>query len=148
MRKKKDIMNSSEDIYEEVHKQVQKPVTKNKLSKYKIIIVIIAVLALLAGGFFYYKYTKTEKYLQKKADRETMALVKKVGELMILPEGVPAVFSVEDPDVLVRQQAFFKGAEKGDSLLVYPEAGKAILYSAKRNIIVNVGPVTFDEKTK
>jgi hypothetical protein len=63
---------------------------------------------------------------------------------MVLPEGKPAVFVVQDPELLISQQAFFKGAQKDDRLLVYPEAGKAIVYSPKRHMIINVGPVTFD----
>ncbi|MCU0660002.1 MAG: hypothetical protein MUD00_00045 [Candidatus Pacebacteria bacterium] len=39
---------------------------------------------------------------------------------------------------------FFKGAQKGDKLVVFPTTGKAIIYSPERDIIVNVGPVTFD----
>jgi hypothetical protein len=63
---------------------------------------------------------------------------------MALPEGSPTVFNIEDPEKLQGQQAFFKGSEKGDQLVVFSESAKAIIYSPSRNIIVNAGPVTFD----
>jgi hypothetical protein len=62
---------------------------------------------------------------------------------MVVPTGKPSVFTIEDPKILSSQQAFFAQAEKGDSLIVYAQEGKAIIYSKKRNIIVNVGPVSF-----
>jgi flagellar biosynthesis/type III secretory pathway M-ring protein FliF/YscJ len=120
------------------------PVQKSRKAK-KLAFFII--LLLILSGLFYYLfwYAKTESYKQKKADKESAELIKEVGEMMILPPGKPAIFTVQDPDLLAGQQAFFKGAEKGDSLIVYSEAGKAIIYSKKRNLIVNVGPVTFDQ---
>ena len=65
---------------------------------------------------------------------------------MILPtDETPAIFIVQDPNQLMSQQPFFKGAQKNDRLMVYQKSGKAILYSPVRNMIVNVGPVTFDQ---
>jgi hypothetical protein len=46
------------------------------------------------------------------------------------------------------QQAFFAGAENGDYLLIYKEAGKAVLYSAKKNKILNMGPFNVGEYFK
>lgn len=124
--------------------QKNAPVMKKKGGKKALFLIVILLIALLVGGYFYSRYTKTDAYKQKKADREALSLIKEVGSLMILPEGKPAVFIIQDPELLVKQQAFFKGAQKDDRLLVYPEAGKAIVYSPKRHMIVNVGPVTFD----
>jgi hypothetical protein len=119
--------------------------SKNKKGKSFKFVLIAVILGAIVGGFLYYRYTKTDSYKQKKADKESVELVKEVGSMIILPAGKPAIFTVQDPDLLAGQQAFFKGAEKGDSLLVYSESGKAIIYSKKRHLIVNVGPVTFDQ---
>lgn len=111
-------------------------------------IAILALIVLSLGVYAYSKYTSTDAYKAKNAEKETVALVKDVGELMVLPaDENPAIFVVQDPSVLISQQLFFKGAEKGDKLMVYPKAGKAILYSTSKNMIINVGPVTFDQNT-
>jgi hypothetical protein len=111
------------------------------------IVVLIIVVVLVAAGYFYNSYTTSPEYKQKKAEAEVQSLVEKVGQKMLLPEGTPTVFVVSDPEALISQQAFFAGAEVGDVLLVYSEASKAIIYSEARDLIVNVGPVTFDQPT-
>lgn len=117
---------------------------------YKKLLIAVIVLALIAlcAAFAYSRYTKTESYQTKMAQKEAASTIASVKELMLLPEGEPSIFVVQDPDLLASQQAFFKGSVKGDQLLVYPQSGKAIIYSPSRNVIVNSGPVTFDEKTK
>ncbi len=136
-----DMVNETPETFARVETRPR----RRRFLKYKVLGLAALIVGLIAGGFFYYRYTKTPEYAQKKADQEAVVLVEKVSKHMILPEGKPAIFVVSDPDMLAGQQAFFKGSEKGDSLLVYPEAGKAIVYSSKRDLIVNVGPVTFDK---
>jgi hypothetical protein len=125
-------------------------VTTNKKMSNKIVIAgaVLLVLVLAIAAFAYRGYTKSEGYTKKKAAAETAETLKDVSKLMILPSGQPSIFAVEDPEKLVSQQAFFAGSIKGDQLLVYPEAGKAIIYSPSRGLIVNVGPVTFDDNKK
>lgn len=124
--------------------------TSNKKGSFKKWAILTIALILIAGigAFAYNRYTKTESYLTKKAQKEAKVTIESARELIILPEGEPSIFVVQDPDLLASQQAFFKGSVKGDQLLVYPESGKAVIYSPSRNIIVNSGPVTFDDKDK
>ncbi len=138
----KNTMSEDTSVDEEFFPHVSAPKNKKK----KIIIICLFVAAVLVGAYFLRAYTKTDAYKQKKADRAVAVLVKDVSKLILLPEGNPAVFDVQDPEMLIGQQAFFQGSEKGDKLLVYPEAGKAIIYSPKKHMIINVGPVTFDQK--
>lgn len=120
-------------------------VKKIKLSLKKSLVYIIgAIIILGALGFGYYKYSHTEKAMKAKAAKEVTALTKEIGAIMVLPEGEPTIFDITDPAQLASQQAFFAGAQKGDKLLVYSQAAKAIIYSPARHLIVNVGPVTFD----
>lgn len=137
----------TEKIDEVVKEVAAKTKAKRKSSsKRKITFFAIPLFALIGSMLFYsLYYTKTDSYAQKKANEETKTLVSDVAKLIMLPPGEPAIFDVQDPEVLKKQQAFFEGAEKGDKLLVYAESGKAIVYSPKKNIIVNVGPVTFDK---
>lgn len=116
-----------------------------KKSRKKLFIggIIILILALAGGALIYRKIAGTP---EARAKAETVKLVKEVKKLMLLPESdVPAVFDIQDPTLLASQQAFFVGAQKGDKLLVYPQIGKAIIFSPSRHIIINVGPVTFDQ---
>ena len=99
-----------------------------------IIISILIILALVASVYLF----------QSKNKYEIEKVTEKVSKLIILPENEqPALFVIEDPAKLVPQQTFFKGAEKGDVLLVYKGSAKAVLYGFDRNIIVNSGPVDF-----
>lgn len=113
-------------------------------------ITILVLLSVLVGGaIFYYKsYTKTDAYKKKQEEKELVKTVSAVGAVLLLPSGRPAMFTIADADALSAQQAFFRGAINGDRLLIYKEAGKAILYSPVRHLIVNVGPITTDEDHK
>ncbi len=115
--------------------------TRNKW----IIGVVVLIILVVIGRYAYAKYTSSPSYQQEKAVAEQKTLVASVSKLMVLPEEEPAIFIVQDPNQLVSQQLFFKGAEKGDKLMIFQKAGKAVLYSESRNMIINVGPVTFDQ---
>ena len=74
-------------------------------------------------------------------------LVAKVGKLIILPIGEdPVVATINDAASLMKDQAFYKGSENGDVVLVYQKASKAIVYSPDRNVIVNVGPIFLQDQ--
>jgi hypothetical protein len=73
-------------------------------------------------------------------DKEILAQLKKI---MLLPEEVtPTMAVVTDAEALKKvQPGFFANAKNGDHLIIYPD--KAILFDAKANKIVQVGPVQF-----
>ncbi len=105
--------------------------------------VLIVALVVLAGTtFYFYSQVNTLKTdPQKAAQEESKALIAKVGNLIVLPEGEePTVATVTDPEVL-KDQAFFAKAQKGDKVLIYANARKAILYSPSENKIIEVAPV-------
>lgn len=79
----------------------------------------------------------------KTAPDEIKALIDKVGALMVLPTGEePVVATVTDPEKL-KQQVFFTQAKKGDKVLIYSKAQKAILYDPVANKIIEVAPLSF-----
>jgi len=143
-----DLQNNQDATMEtaSMPKEIKTKPKKRIRKPFLILLILILIAGVSYGGYKYYNYSKTEVYKQKKADRQVKSLVNKVGKLILLPEGTPAIFDIKDPMTLIPQQAFFVGSEKGDQLLVYPQIGKAIIYSPKRNLIVNVGPVTNDEQ--
>ncbi len=103
----------------------------------------VVFLVVLIVGVAMYQYTKSPAYQVQKVAKENKALLDKVKGMMILPNEDPAIFIIQDPESLIKQQPFFVGSQKDDRLLLYPKAGKAIIYSPSRNIIVNVGPINF-----
>lgn len=105
-----------------------------------ILVVLVVVFAVLA---FYYqgKVSDLKQNPQQVAQAEVQELVNKVAKLIVLPEGErPTVATVTDPEPL-RGQAFFANAQRGDRVLLYTGARKAILYSPSQNKIVEVGSV-------
>jgi hypothetical protein len=73
------------------------------------------------------------------SDDYIAAIAKKI----LLPKDriAPRVAIVTDPVLLTEEQEFYRGAEAGDVLVVFEESRRAIIYSPRRDIIVNVGPV-------
>lgn len=78
---------------------------------------------------------------QKVAQQETQALLDRVGNLIVLPEGeTPTIATVSDPEKL-KNQPFFAKAKVGDKVLIYTNARKAILYDPVADRILEVAPI-------
>jgi len=121
-------------------------VSQNKLNKFwqklkKVIVPLIAVVAVILAGYFYSEVQSLKQNPQVKAQQEANELVGKISKLIVLPTGeTPTVATVSDPAAL-KDQPFFASAEKGDKLLIYAQAKKAILFSTKLNKIIDVAPL-------
>ncbi len=112
------------------------------LRKY-IVLVLIALVVILAG-ISLYLYKKSTSNPEAEAQAEVKSLVSKVGQLMILPENeTPTIATVSDPEAL-KDQAFFADAKKGDKVLIYSNAKKAILYSPTEDKIITIAPLNTD----
>lgn len=119
---------------------------KKYISHHAVIIIgVMVTTAIVAflGYRFYVSYNSPEAQLLR-AERENKMMVERVRSLILLPEGVaPIIYTIEDPAILIKEQSFFIGSERGDKLLLYPNIAKAVIYSPLRNLIVNAGPVEF-----
>ena len=105
-----------------------------------IIVGLTALLILSVGGMMYF-YSQAHSDPAKVAKADLDKTVAEVGKLMILPTNeTPTLATVSDPEKL-KDQPFFANASKGDKVLVYSVARKAILYSPVLNKIVEVAPV-------
>lgn len=118
-----------------------------KSKKLFISILVVAIGALGLAGYFYYQLALAKQNPQAVAQEETESLVAKVSALVVLPEGeAPTIATVSDPAAL-KDQAFFTLAQKGDKVLIYAQAKKAILYSVSMNKILEIAPLNIGDKT-
>lgn len=113
------------------------------IAEFTLITITIASLAF--GGFFFYKYqTVNDKYKEVTMSDEdrTRQTVAKVAALYNIPsydQEKPVIYKVSDPEQ-VKNNTFFKDAQKDDVLLPYPNADIAILFRPSENKIINVQP--------
>lgn len=118
-----------------------------RVQKIFIIISIVAVCAIALAGYFYYQLHIAKQNPEVATQEETTELINKVSKLIVLPEGeTPTVATVSDPEAL-KDQIFFAQAQKGDKVLIYAEAKKAILYSVTLDKILEVAPLNIGDKT-
>jgi hypothetical protein len=114
------------------------------------LLIIIAIVVLIVGGFAYYKSSKqTFEAGEELTDSQVEAILAAVGKHIKLPtDETPLVATVADIELLLEREPFYTGAENGDILLLYPNAGKAILYAPDEDLIVNVGPIILDQNAQ
>ncbi len=114
-------------------------------------VFLILIAGLVAIGYMYYKTRQQLKQLSTPegqrvvAQAEVKDIVGRLGKLTLLPNEDPVVATILDSKYLATQSAFYKDAQNGDKLVVYPKAQKAFIYSPDRNIIVNAGPLIVDQ---
>jgi hypothetical protein len=112
-------------------------ITINKYVLAAVVLIFIAV-----GVSAVYFYWRLSGNTQPNPSAEVKRVVAQVGRLMVLPQGEdPTLATVVDPDKL-KSQPFFANAQKGDRVLIYTGAKKAILYNPTLNKIVEVAPIT------
>jgi len=109
-----------------------------------IALSVLFLITAVCAGTFYYKYHQLKNTPTVAATSETTRLTTQVGKLLALPTGeTPTVATVTDPSKL-KDQAFFAQTIKGDKLLIYTSAKKAIIYRPSNNQIINVGPIAIN----
>jgi hypothetical protein len=117
------------------------------MKKNKIINIVILFVALFVIGlslYFYFQLREVKTNLKEGVTEEVKTVVLKVSELYLLPEGEdPTVATVSDPTIL-KDQSFFNSAEKGDKVLIYNKAGKAVLYRPSIDKIIEIAPIKND----
>ena len=107
----------------------------------KFVFPVITVIAIILAGYFYSQIRVLKQNPQAQAQKETVEVMEKVSKLMVLPVGeTPTLATVSDPEAL-KDQVFFAQAQKGDKVLIYSQAKKAILYSVVLNKIIDVAPL-------
>lgn len=116
------------------------------------VIVIVLIVVVIGFGLLLYGYIDAKREIaflatpegQVEASQRLVAeTLKAIGELILLPEGeeTPFVFTIQNAEQLAAQEPFYNKANDGDRLIVFSD--RAIIYNPTDNILVNVGPVTF-----
>lgn len=104
--------------------------------------VVVGVLIVGGGGYFYYQAQQTNLNPQDATEEQNRKTIEEIGKIMDLPQGEqPTVATVTDINAL-SNQPFFAKAKNGDRVLIYPTAGKAILYDPGAKRIINVSPIS------
>ncbi len=110
--------------------------------------IFITLFLLIALGVVGYMYRNEIFHLNTGLQTEESKIIAKIDKLVFLPTGeIPTMAKVSDPEAL-RGQAFFVDAKKGDVVLIYTNAKKAILYDPTANKIVNISTLNIgDDKS-
>jgi len=109
---------------------------KDRYVKYfvRLLFVVAFIGLVIAAAYLYYQ---NREITGKNNEAATKRLVKKISKFMILPEGLPTLATVTDK-TKINNQPFFKDAENGDKVLIYPESQKVILYRPSNKKVIEV----------
>lgn len=129
---------------------VKKAKTKRSGGLSTVLIPLLLIAVIVLGGLYYQSTQQLSKLnspegQEELAKQEAKAVTDKLSKLALLPEEEPVVATILDVNMLASQSAFYKNAENGDKLVIYPQAQKAYIYSPGRNVIVNAGPLVVDQ---
>ena len=114
-----------------------------------VLAAIFWTALILSGGVYVTWYLKNSKQdgsadvAIKSRPLTAEDYIAAIARKMLLPadSSYPRIEVISDPQLLTDEQDFFRGSEAGDVLVIFEESKRAILYSPRRDIIVNVGPI-------
>ncbi len=105
-----------------------------------LFMLVITLMAISSAGYFWHQ-SRINNNQTAVADDNIDKLIARVGTLIMLPsDEKPTIATVSDPEAL-KDQHFFDNAKRGDKVIIYSNAKKAILYDPMANKIVNVAPI-------
>ena len=118
----------------------------------RMLITLASALAVVSGLAIYFWYQVPNPaeldQAQNQTRTEAQKLVAELSQFLILPENEePTVATVTDLEAL-KGQPFFTNAKKGDKVLIYTKAKKAILYDPESKKIIEVAPINLGNSTQ
>jgi hypothetical protein len=131
--------------------------TSKKTSALTIILVVFLLGLAVATGILGYLYYTTRNQLtllstpegqQTLAQQEVALTLSRLQKLTLLPEEEPIVATIIDAELLASQSEFYRNAQNGDQLVVFPQAQRAYIFSPSRNVIVNSGPLIVESESQ
>lgn len=110
-----------------------------------VLFALLFLASLIGNLFLFLEVDAYKANPQKAASDELQMIVERVGKLVALPmDETPTVATVNDPEKLV-DQPFFAQAKKGDKVLIYTTAKKAILFDPVGGKIIEIAPLNIGE---
>lgn len=114
------------------------------MKKRKVVNIVILIVLLVPLGlavYFYYQLHSLKNISSSETNKEVKDIITKVSNIYLIPSNEePTVATVSDPSIL-KDQSFFTQAEKGDKVLIFNKAGKAVLYRPSLNKIIEITSV-------
>lgn len=111
-------------------------------------IAIIGILIVFGLVFAAGRWSVYRVHPELSRTEQAQALLEKVSALIQLPTSeTPSMASINDAASAKQSQPFLANAQNGDVLIVYAQAGEAILYRPSTNKLVAVGPVDNSPQT-
>lgn len=105
----------------------------------KHIALIIGSIFIIAIGYWFLE-NRSMNGTEALNPEQVKTLIATVGEYVVLPEGIDPgevkVAAVQDAALLMKSSTFFKDAQNGDQLLIFPT--KLILFRPSQNKVVNI----------
>ncbi len=150
MEKKKIELNKAEAGA--LEKVMAKPPRKGGFARFILVVFILAIMTGFAWYFAQYQKAKQQlSYLSSVEGRQEIdkkmidEVIEQVRKHIILPQTeTPTLATIEDAAALAKEQPFFTDAKNGDKILIYSD--RAFIYSPERDLLVNVGPVYFQNQ--
>lgn len=117
------------------------------LSRAQLILALLVLVLGIISVSQFIMLRQLSSQSEPAGEVELQQILKKVGALVVLPsDETPRLATITDADRL-RGQAFFANAKNGNKVLIYPKAGKAILYDPSLNRVVDIAPLTVGAPT-
>lgn len=102
-------------------------------------LMVIVLIGVLVGGYWYMQ-NRTLQGIAELDATQVAKLVEVVGKHVVLPEPLDVsqvqVAAVQDAEKLMKVSQFFKDAQNGDQLIIFPT--KLVLFRPSQNKIVNI----------
>lgn len=80
------------------------------------------------------------------AEKEAGQVLSELSLLAILPDEEPVVATVVGAETLRSESDFYRDAQDGDKLIMFPQAQRVYLYRPGLRRLVNVGPLTLEDE--
>ena len=97
---------------------------------------------MLGGAFELGRYSVYQAHPELAGEELAATILSRVSALIQLPSNeTPTITNISDAVTAKQQQPFLAAADDGDVLIVYAQAGEALLYRPSTDKLIAVGPV-------